>query len=386
MPVMKKRMLLLMCFCFGASFAYASTSPVKTIIAKKKSITHSLFYSGRIEPLGTQAVTSSEDGTIESLNFQYGQPVKKNQLLFEVKSKKFQTTLVTTIKTYLTAKQALHQSQSKLAEQNDLWKYGLISRDAYTSAKTAYYNNEIALLQAQEQLVSMLKVHKSIKLNFEKLNLSDVTALKKILDVRFQSDIKVYAPVSGVALVPDKDVNQGLENASGGSHSGPVVKGSAVQQNQAVLSIGDLKGATVNIAINEVYVNKIKPGMKAVITSVAFPGAQLVGKVVRVGSQASSGGGDIPTFPVVIKVPTLTKAQRDVIRIGMSAKVDLEIKEKPMIMVPIKAVFQKASASFVKVKTAAGIKSVRVITGSTNLMSVDIQSGLKEGDKVVIPN
>lgn len=380
--------LVILLVIFMSAFADDASQQMQIIVAKKQAVSSKLAYSGLIEPLTTQVVTSSEEGTIDKLNFQYGQPVKKDQLLFEVKSKKFQDDFVTIIKNYLTAKQQLHQSQTKLQEQEELWKYGLISRDVYTSAKTAYYNDELSLLQAQEQLLRLLHAHKSIQLDYEQLDLSNIDELKQVLYSRFQSNVTTHAPASGIALIPDKNANQGLGSDSGSAgNSGPVIQGSAVQQNQAVLSIGDLSGATINIDINEIYVNQIKPGLKAIVTSVAFPGVTLQGEVISVGSQAvSSGSSDIPTFPVMVKVPVLTPQQQQVIRVGMSVEVQLVITETPKILIPINAVIQRNGQSFVNVQTATGVKEQVVVTGETSLDSVAILSGLNEGDRVVLPH
>ena len=380
--------LVILLVIFISAFADNASQQLQIIVAKKQAVSNKLAYSGLIEPLTTQVVTSSEEGTIDKLNFQYGQPVKKDQLLFEVKSKKFQDDFVTIIKTYLTAKQQLHQSQTKLQEQEELWKYGLISRDVYTSAKTAYYNDELSLLQAQQQLLRLLHAHKSIQLDYEQLDLSNIDQLKQVLYSRFQSNVTTHSPASGIALIPDKNANQGLGGDSGSSvSSGPVIQGSAVQQNQAVLSIGDLSGATINIDINEIYVNQIKPGLKAIVTSIAFPGVTLQGEVMSVGSQAvSNSSSDIPTFPVMVKVPVLTPQQQQVIRVGMSVEVQLVITEDPKILIPINAVTQRNGQSFVNVQTASGVKKQVVVTGETNLDSVAILSGLNEGDRVVLPH
>lgn len=379
---------LIALFVVTGVFAQNSSANLKTIIAKKQAVSNQLAYSGIIEPLVTQMVTSSEEGTINNLNFQYGQPVKEGELLFEVNSKKFQDNFISVVKTYLTAKQQVHQSQTKLQEQEELWKYGLISRDTYSSAKTQYDTNQLALLQAQEELSGMLQRHKNIQVDYEHLDLSDLDQLKNVLYSNFQSNVKIYAPATGIALIPDKDANQGLSGGSNsGSNSGPVVQGSAVQKDQAVLSVGNLSGATINIDINEIYVNEVKPGLKAIVTSVAFPGITLYGQVTSVGSQAtSSGGSDIPTFPVIVKIPKLTEEQRAVIRVGMSAEVQLVITEDPKILIPINAVTQNNGQSFVELQTATGVMQQHVTTGETTLNSVVILSGLKEGDVVVLPH
>lgn len=364
--------------------AYADEQAAKIYTVKPQAIKQKLFYAGTVAPLNTQAITSIENGVIDHLNFEYGQKVTKGQLLFSVKSKTFQDHFVSSIKTYLTAKQSLHQSQTKLKEQEGLWKYGLISRDSFVSVKTELYNSQLALFQAQQQMISLLEDHKHLNVNYQHLDLSNIPELKRVLSAQFESDIKIYSPATGIALIPDKNANQGLNQNDGGAQSGPVVRGSAVQQNQAVLSVGDLSGITIKIDINEVNVNQIEPGLKAIVTSVAFPGIVLHGEVVSVGSQASSQNSSIPTFPVIVKIEKLTAAQRQVIRVGMSAKVELIVSNAAKISVPLKAVIQKEGQSYVKLKTAQGEKLEAITTGETTLHNVVVRSGLTSGDKIVV--
>lgn len=371
---------------FSLTKSIAASTDASVITVTKKPVVQNLYYSGIIKPLTTEAITSSEAGTIQSLNFEYGQPVKKGQLLFTVESQKFQSTLVGDIKTYLSAKRQLSESKSKLDSDENLLKYGLIARNSFESDQTTYYNNELAYLQAEQALVELLNQHQSIKIDFEHLRLQDIDKLKQLLSAQTESVIKAYASASGIALTPSAATNQGLNNNGGSSPSGPVIVGSAVQQHQAVLTIGNLSGATIDIDINEVNVNQITPGLKAVITSMAFPGMTLIGKVVRVGAQATSQSTGIPTFPVNIVIPTLSKKIRQAIRVGMSAKVQLEIKSPPQLQVPMTAVTQKGDQAFVSLKTANGVKQVPVITGATSQADVVIRSGLKAGDQIVLPH
>jgi macrolide-specific efflux system membrane fusion protein len=71
----------------------------------------------------------------------------------------------------------------------------------------------------------------------------------------------------------------------------------------------------------------------------------------------------------------------------MSAKVEVRLVKTEAITLPIAAVFKKGeAANYVRIrdpKTKA-IKEVQVKTGNTTQTDVEILSGLKPGDEVVI--
>src|SRR5204863_1822040 len=124
------------------------------------------------------------------------------------------------------------------------------------------------------------------------------------------------ATADGIALVPPK---------SGSSESSSeIAVGTSVKQNQVLVSIGNLEGLSVKIAINEIDINQVAPGQEAMITGVGFPKETLKGFVKEVASQAqiAQGGlGGLPTFSATVIVPSLTPEQKKLIRVGMSAKI-----------------------------------------------------------------
>lgn len=365
-----------------------SASTQSIAIAKKESSTKTLSYAGSIMPVTTRVVTSPDEGTIKTKNFEYGALIKKSQLIFVVKSDKSQTDFTSALTKYLSAKNSYSESQSALTNQSELYKDGLISQNSYQSAQDTYYNDYIALLQAKNALAAILAKRPDIKLNIETLELKDVDVLSKLIGNTHQENlIRVYAPTDGVALLPDKNTTSGSDSGSSDSGStGPIQPGSSVKENQTILSLGNLSGLLVNVDINEININQVVKGLPATVTSIALPGLILQGHVDAVGSQAKAGDGGIPTFAVNIVVPTLTPAQQQLIRVGMSAKVQIIISLPAEIKVPIAAVKTTNQGSFVNIPQADGtFKSTAVQTGETGISDVSIISGLKEGDKVAVP-
>ncbi len=75
--------------------------------------------------------------------------------------------------------------------------------------------------------------------------------------------------------------------------------GSTIKSGQVIALIGDLKGISVEIDVPEIDIDKIRPGMQATISGVAFGRHQLKGKLVAVNAQASNTSTeDYPPLPL----------------------------------------------------------------------------------------
>ncbi len=150
--------------------------------------------------------------------------------------------------------------------------------------------------------------------------------------------------------------------------------------------IGNLKGISVEIDVPEIDIDKIRPGMIAKISGVAFGKQQLKGTLVAVNAQATNtGSGGLPSFSAVVEVASLTPEQQAWIKVGMSAAIELNVEEDKQLFVPIAAVKRDQGHSVVQVQVAQGAIEQRIITtGPAQADAVVVASGLKEGDRVVL--
>ena len=94
-----------------------------------------------------------------------------------------------------------------------------------------------------------------------------------------------------------------------------------------------------------------------------------------------------PTFPVTVEIPSISSMQRELIHVGMNAKVEVAIKTPPQITIPITAVFQEQGQNKVTIidPTTGKPKTVSVSTGATTQNNVIIHSGIKAGTQVIVP-
>ncbi len=352
------------------------------VAAKKPSSTH-LYYNGTIAPIKMLSVTSPADGRIARIHFEYGGKIDKGQEIVSIDSQDLSEKFRTAISDYLTTKETLATQRLTFQGTTALYKAGIETRNNFISGRSQYETAEMNFYQKRLALEKILKQVKIPAAQFENLTISDTKRVNAALSYKFKN-IPVYAEGSGVALFPVSDQGQSNDNSSGDDR---LTVGSEVKQGQLILSIGDLSGLSVSFKVGEVDINRLHTGLKVVVSGVSFPKQTLKGVVSSVASQAddSSSSRALSEFDVTVKIPTITAAQRKVVHIGMTSKVDIEIENPPSIMIPINAVAEKNGQSMVTVVTKSGArKSVPVVTGSTTLNSVTIVSGITEGQKVVV--
>ena len=76
--------------------------------------------------------------------------------------------------------------------------------------------------------------------------------------------------------------------------------------------------------------------------------------------------------------------QRKEIHVGMTTKVQIDIKQKPTVTVPVNAISCKQGQTMVTVVDGQSLKEVAVRTGKTTASNIEILQGLRAGVKVVV--
>lgn len=174
----------------------------------------------------------------------------------------------------------------------------------------------------------------------------------------------VYAPISGSVI------------------STPLKNGKKVTTSTAIAIIGDINNLQVTANVPERYVAVLKKGLKAEVSVEAYPGVIFAATVSRVS-------------PVVdattrTKEVILTFDRHDErINAGMFAKVKLYTEDySGAVVMPSDALVQNGDDFFAYIVNSSGdsetVSKVKVEKGKTVDGYVQILSGVKAGDKVVI--
>lgn len=349
----------------------------QTYKVSAKPLNKLLHFTGTIQPIRENSIVSPMDAVVETMNFHYGQRVKKGDVVMTLTSNELQKQYNETLTDYLKAKDNYSIARAKFTGTKDLWDAGLLSKNNYLSEKSGVDTARVTLMQASRKLTELLEKmdehHDPLKVS--QLSLADFDKIKQILTAN-HNVIQLKATGDGVMLYPPK---------SGDDKTTRITVGSSIKSSQVIALVGDLKGISVEIDVPEVDIDKIHPGMKATINGVAFGKHQLKGTLVAVNAQASNtSAGGLPSFTAVVEVTKLTPEQQQWIKVGMSAAIELKVEDEKQLLVPIAAVKREQGNSIVQVKDQKGAVKKRIVTtGTAQADVVVIETGLNEGDVVV---
>ncbi len=337
-----------------------------------------LPYTGKISPAQVVTVTNPEEGVVSKMNFKYGQEVKKDQFLLALNSVKLEADFHEAVSNFLKAKDRYLISQSNFAGSGQLYKEKIISRQEFTNEKSQHENDELTFIDAKFKLEKILDYVPGFDKSIEKINLKDIKHIERIFATSME-DLVIKAPAAGIILFPVQ-----VKSDEG---TGELVVGSEIKKGQALVSIGDLNGITVDFQVNEADINRVKPGQTVIVSTSGAHSVTLNGQVKSIAVQAKNirGGNEAASFPATAHVEKITPEQREFIRVGMSAKVMVKILGKSEIMIPISAIKSEKGKRWVVVVDASGKRNKReVSTGHTTLTDVIVTQGLKSGEKIVV--
>jgi len=362
-----------------------------------------LDVTGSIAPDETVQVVAPFDGPVTSMDFSYGDEVKKGQVLTVLGTEDLAEQQLATKSEYLkalqeakalrhwktsvdvaraqrslkTAQAELDDAQRKLKESKKLLDEGLIPRNEYESTAQQVRSQEASVAGARDELDATLKrgdeAHKQVAeldLKAAKSKFDDVT--------RRLDEAALMAPVAGVILRPPVDQS---------SDQSAIYNGARLVRGQLIGLIAQPDKRAVELKVDEVDAANIEPGQPAEITGPGLVGVTIPGHVVSVASEANATNiGEPATFSVRVAMDNLSPKEMKVARIGMSAHVSIQLyQDRKALVLPAEAIEGGSPNATVKVTDGASgkVRTIPVVLGHVSPEGVQIVSGLKPGDTVV---
>jgi multidrug resistance efflux pump len=162
-------------------------------------------------------------------------------------------------------------------------------------------------------------------------------------------------------------------------------EGASVRERQSIITIPDMTKMSVRVKIHESYIKKVKKGQKARITVDAFPDKVLDGEVTQVGVLPDSQNMWMnPDLKVYLTTVTI-QGTNDWLKPGMSAKVEIFVSRLPdVVYVPVQAVSAVEGKQVCYLANSSKPEQRVVEVGEFNDEFIEVKSGLKEGDKVLL--
>ncbi len=262
-----------------------------------------------------------------------------------------------------------NNAKKNFERSQELFKNGIISQNDLDSARNTFekaknsfeqadLNYQLAKNNYDIKIKSLEKDLEGAKLSLEqaKLNLSNAEANL--------NNTVVKAPFSGI-----------VANIS-------VKVGDFIPSNKILLTLLDTTNVELNLEVDETDIGKVSTGLPVRITCDAFPDEEFEGKIIRISPTATISS-NIPIFKVRVRI-----SNKDLkLKVGMSADGDIILLERRnVLLIPLRAVQKTGRRSYVEVLKSDGKRElVRVSLGEDDGTNVVVESGLSEGDRIVLP-
>lgn len=181
----------------------------------------------------------------------------------------------------------------------------------------------------------------------------------------------VKAPKTGMVIYP---------NAAQWKNAPEIEEGSTVHKDQTLLLMPDLGKMQVKVGIHESIVDRVKTGLRAVVT---VSDRTIEGTVHTVASVTTPAGwwtGNQVKYDTIIRLP-----EGESLKPGMSAEVEVIIAEHiDVVTIPVAAVLETTTEQVCWVMTAAGPVRRVLKLGDSNDVAIVVKDGVQEGDNVVL--
>lgn len=310
---------------------------------QRRDLSETIDATGKVLALEKKDLYADYEGAVEAINVKSGDYVKEGDIILTIKSAVLKDQWREAEAELKQAELNLVQASALLTTElalNQVQKANAIQLESYTHQVSLY-----------KQQVSQAK--------------SRLNALKEKNDGYYMADnekLFIRAPFTGkVAWI---NIQPG-ERVTPQTLLGTVIK-------------PDVIGVEAQIDQNDI--NLVKPGQKAIVTGkdeIQSENAGLVHEISVLGAESD----EVVNFPVRIKLNGIPKGLQP----GMEVDVTVLAEEHPNVLaIPAGSVIQKDGRDLVQVKRGDRLVTVPVELGLKQGKYYQVQSGLKEGDKVAV--
>jgi HlyD family secretion protein len=378
--------------CGGGIMAAKSLSnsapldPSQLGVVERGDIARSVVATGKVQPITEVEVKSKASGIVTRLDADINQTVHVGQVLAQLDQQEI-LDQVAAQKAQLAAAEAnAHSAAAAVAfdrvaaEAPDLpmfdhsyeralemQKDGVVSQQALDDAHQKY----LAAENARDKAIAQISVDTARQHQTEAQTQQAQASLKQLEEQL--SYTTVTSPIDGVVLSRDVQMGDAVSSI--------LVLGSTAT---LVMTLGDTHQVYVKGKVDESDIAKVYLGQAARIKVQSFPSKTFAGKVTKIAPLGVEKD-NVTTFEVQISIDNATGE----LKANMTANAEIVLEEhKGVLTVPEQAVvYDKDRNASVWVPDAHGRDGHRVINvkvGLSNGSRIEILSGLRLGDHVVL--
>lgn len=388
---------------YGSTKKNNKTTKVAIQAAQKRTIVERVYSSGKLFPATELEITSVVSGTIVELYIKEGDQVKKGQLLAKVDPE----ALVSVVeRAEAAAAGAAAQLASTKAQKKQLEAQFENTELVYKRNKQLYEDGVISKAEFETADASYKAALANLETASENIRAAQFSVQSSKATVREQrnnlSQTKIYAPINGVVSTLYKK-------------QGEQVVGTAQMAGTPILKIANLKTVEVRVDVNERDILNTAIGDSADIELDAYPDRKFSGVVTQIANTATGlntavgsvalTSDAVTNFEVRILVledsykDIDTQSDRSPFRSGLSASAQIKTNTAENILsVPVIAVTTRSEEKknktntkaeeilkeYVFIQIADSVNLREVTTGLQNDEYIEIKTGLKAGEQVVM--
>ena len=381
---------------------YDTAIPVRTYSVGRGSLEDLVTGNGSFKPGQSANVAAQVTGEVSSVWVKGGDEVRKGSLLIRLKEDEYlasyeklqsslevtrrniRQTLVTLRAQYRSAAANLTEAERTFNKNKELLSSKTISEDVYLKTESAYNSALVNEQSAREQL----NLRCDLPLDAEPLLTSEkdeeivenAPEVKQAsLNLKSSEDslakCRITAPISGTVTMVQP------------------IQGDFVAAGTPVVKIESLLDVIAEIQIDEVDIGKISVGQEAVITSDSIIGEELSGTVTAVAPTITSLGNTRISLVEIEIGPTTAQLKSGA---SCTVKITVDIKQN-ILTIPLSAFITEENSTFAYRLAALPeenstenqvyrLEKTEIQTGSSNVSSIEILSGLSEDDLIVVGN
>ncbi len=360
----------------------ASTTRPQTVAVQRGSLVATVNAAGNVSTPEEATMAFQSSGRVSKVSVQVGDVVKKGQVLMELDATDQQLAL-RTAQASLASAQASYDSAKLKAGQNP---------DQAIAAKAALDKANIALQQAQG-------AYNSISWRGDVSQTSQATTLQQAT-IDYNTALANYRiALSNLNDTSMRQAQAAVDNAQiaveqaqrnldkmklvapmdGAISQVNFSLGDTAASSTAVAMV-DLSNLQVKVTIAEVDMAKLSVGETAQMTLDALPGKTYTAKVIAISPIGTITQG-VVNYPVIVAITDADGA----IKPGMTANLAVVVDRRDnVLLLPTRAVKSQGNIKIVTVAYKGQNIQVPVQTGLSNDTSIEVVSGLQEGDQVLL--
>jgi HlyD family secretion protein len=359
----------------AATHGSTKIDPSKLAKVERGDLAKNVVATGKIEAITKVEVKSKASGILEKLLVDYGDNVRKGQVLVNQQRASLEAAEAAARAAEADLERAKYDAagpdlpmlKRAYERAQQMAKDGVVSASALDEAEKNY---ELAM---NKQSLGKANVGSAgAKLRQAQAQVSQAKAQLAEKDEEYRNST-IVAPIDGTVLSRDVQVGDAVSSI--------LVLGSSAT---LVMTLGDTHEVFVKGKVDEADIGKVYMGQPARIKVESYKDRTFSGKVTKI-SPMGVEKDNVTTFEVRVSIDN----SRGELKSQMTANAEILLEEhKGILMVPEGSLVydkdRKASVQVPDANAKDGHRKVDVTVGISNGSKTELLSGLKEGEQVIL--